>query len=263
MLFGDPSLRVGGLANRPPSAGTPTPEDITITEGTTYTFNVADYGFTDHEGTPLTYRWDFNGDGTWDTSWISSPTTSHTYSDNTICNVKVQASDGEYQSSICSRRLTVLNVAPVPSAYTSLPFGTGTPPCYVVEAQKQVRFETYIDDPGSDTFTYSWVFGEGATPQTSTEKNPTVTFEGESPAFIGQGTLKTYNITLTVMDDDGGIATYRLTMQVVYPSLMDRLGGILGIMGITLVVVSAAVVGTLVWRTRLGGRGGRERQRPP
>jgi|GEM_PF-5624549 len=65
------------------------------------------------------------------------------------------------------------------------------------------------------------------------------------------------------MDDDGGIGTYRLTMQVVYPSLMDRLGGILGIMGITLVVVSAAIVGTLVWRTRLGGRGGRERQRPP
>ena len=263
MLFGDPSLRVGGLANRPPSASTPTPEDITITEGTTYTFNVVDYGFTDHEGTPLTYRWDFNGDGTWDTSWISSPTTSHTYSDNIICNVKVQASDGEYQSGICSRRLTVLNVAPVPSVYTSLPFGTGTPPCYVVEAQKQVRFETYIDDPGSDTFTYSWVFGEGATPQTSSEKNPIVTFEGKPPAFIGQGTLKTYNITLTVTDDDGGIGTYRLTMQVVYPSLMDRLGGILGIAGITLVVISATVVGTLVWRTRLGGRGGRERQRPP
>lgn len=262
LLFGDPSLRVGGLTNRPPSADTPSPDDITITEGTTYTFDAADYEFTDHEGTPLTYRWDFNGDGTWDTDWTSLSTTSHTYNDNIRCSVKAEASDGQYQSSVCTRRLTVLNVAPIPSVHTGLPFGTGTPPCYVVEEGKQVRFETYIDDPGSDTFTYSWVFGEGASPQTSTEKNPTVTLEGEPPAFLGQGTLKAYNITLTVRDDDGGIGNYRLTMQVVYLSLMDRLGGVLGITGITIIVISA-VAGALIWRIRLRGRGGRERQRPP
>lgn len=273
LLFGDPSLRVGGLTNRPPLADIPSPDDITITEGTPYTFDSADWGFRDPEGTPLTYRWDFNGDGTWDTGWTSSPRTSHTYNDNTRCSVKVQASDGQYQSNICTRRVTVLNVAPIlyvdPSGI--LPGGTGPPPCYRVKEGKQVRFEPYIDDPGSDTFTYSWNFGNGATPQTSTERYPIVTFAGpEVSGFVLDSVIRTYYVTLLVRDDDGGIGTYRLTMEVVHPGFIDRIRDLLfsnmGITGITIVAISAAVMaavmGILIWRMRLRGRGGREPQRP-
>jgi len=261
MLFGDPSLRVGGLMNLPPRADY-SPGDITINEGTTCVFNVADYGFRDLESTSLTYRWDFDGDDIWDADWSSISTVSHTYNDDFRGEMRVQVSDGECQSSVHARRITVLNIAPTVNVYTGLPYGTGTPPSYRVAEEKAVRFETLVYDPGSDTFTYSWNFGEGATPQTSTERNPTVTFEGpEASPFIFESVIKTYNVTLAVWDDDGGVQNYRITMEVVHPGLLDRMGGILGVMGISIAVIVAGA-SIAIWRTRLRGRTGRERQRP-
>jgi len=261
MLFGDPSLRVGGLMNHPPRADY-SPRDITMNEGTTYVFSAADYMFRDVESTLVTCRWDFNGDDIWDVDWTTESTVSHTYSDDFRGEMKVQASDGEYQSPVCTRGITVLNVAPTIHVYTGLPYGTGTPPSYRVAEERAVRFETSVDDPGTDTFTYSWNFGEGATPRTSTERNPTATFEGpEASPFIFESMIKVYNVTLTVWDDDGAYQNYRLTMEVVHLGLLDRLGGILGIMGISIAVI---VVGASIafWRLRLRRRAGREHNRP-
>jgi len=261
ILFGDPSLRVGGLMNKPPRADY-SPRDITINEGTTYVFNVADYGFRDVESTSLSYRWDFDGDDIWDADWTTASTISHTYSDDFRGEVRAQASDGEYHSSICSRGITVMNIAPTVNVHTGLPFGTGAPPSYRVAEEKAVRFETSVDDPGSDTFTFSWIFGEGANPRTSTERNPTVTFEGpEASPFMFESAIKTYNITLTVWDDDGAYQNYRITMEVVHPGLLDRMGGILGIMGISIAVIAAGA-SIAIWRLRLRRRAGRENQRP-
>ncbi len=264
MLFGDPSLRVGGLTNRPPRAAVSTPSGITISEGTTYLFNTASYGFVDREDAPLTYRWDYNGDDVWDTDWISASTTSHTYNDDFSGEVKVQASDGSYQSPICTRDITVTNVAPTIYVHTGLPWGTGTPPSYRVAEEKTVRFETTIDDPGSDTFTYSWNFGEGATPQTSTQQNPTATFAGPEAAspFMFESTIKTYNITLTVRDDDGGYANYRLSLEVVHSGILDKMGGILGIMGISIAVIAVSITAAVALRLHLKKKARREEQRP-
>jgi len=261
ILFGDPSLRVGGLTNRPPSAEISSLHDITINEGTTYTFDVADYSFTDLERTPLTYRWDLNGDGAWDTDWASSTTVSHTYSDDFSGEVRFQASDGEYQSNVATRNITVLNVAPDPYVHTGLTFITGPPPCYRIGAGKMVRFESIIGDPGSDIFTYIWSFGEGATPQTSNEQHPVVTFEGpEVSPFTVEAVIRTYNVTLTVLDDDGGVGYADLTMEVVHPSLYDRIG-IHVIVGIGILAL-AAIIAVIALRSRLERKGGRERQRP-
>jgi len=263
MLFGDPSLRVGGLTNLPPQASL-APPDITITEGTNYVFNVASYGFSDPEASSLTYRWDFNGDDVWDTDWTSASTVSHLYSDDFSGEVRVQASDGVYQSRVCTRGLTALNVAPAISVNTGLPFGTGTPPSYRVGEGERVSFEALVDDPGSDTFTYSWNFGEGATPRTSAESAPAVTFEGPDvpTPFMFESVIRTYNVTLTVRDDDGGYANYRLTMEVVHSGLLDRMGGVLGLMGISIAVIAGGITTVLVRREILRRRAGRERQRP-
>lgn len=261
MLFGDPSLRVGGLTNRPPWAQFSLPPEITINEGTTYTFNVADYRFRDLEETPLTYRWDLNGDGDWDTDWASFTTVSHTYTDDRSGEVRFQASDGEYQSSVVTQNITVLNVAPVAYVHTGLPFGTSPLPSYRIGEGKSVRFTLTIHDPGSDTFTYSWNFGEGATPQTSTERHPIVTFEGpEVSPFTVEAVIRTYNVTLTVRDDDGGVAYANLTMEVVHPSLYDRIGGHITVS--IIILGSAAIIAAAALRSRLGRKAGRERQRP-
>ncbi|MDH5664351.1 MAG: hypothetical protein OEY90_07795, partial [Candidatus Bathyarchaeota archaeon] len=73
--------------------------------------------------------------------------------------------------------------------------------------------------------------------------------------------IKTYNVTLTVWDDDGAYQNYRITMEVVHPGLLDRMGGILGIMGISIAVIAVGA-SIAFWRLRLRRRAGREHQRP-
>ncbi len=262
-LFGDPSLRVGGLTNRPPAATVASLPDLAIGEGTRYTFNLGDIGFRDPEASPLSYRWDVNGDDAWDTDWTASSTVSHTYSDDFIGEVKFQASDGIYQSEVCTRLIRVVNVAPTVSVDTGLPFGTGPRPSYRVEEGKEVRFRPIVDDPGTDTFTYSWDFGEGATPRTSTQQNPEVTFEGpEVTSFMFESVIRSYNVTVTARDDDGGVGTHRLTMEVVHVGVFDKLGGILGLMGISVAVIAGVIGTVLIRREVLRRRVGRESQRP-
>lgn len=60
-------------------------------EGESMTFDASN-----STGTSLEYRWDFDNDGIWDTSWSSEPVYEHTYGDdyNGLVNVEVRTSPG-------------------------------------------------------------------------------------------------------------------------------------------------------------------------
>ncbi|MFO7678340.1 MAG: NosD domain-containing protein, partial [Thermoplasmatota archaeon] len=47
----------------------------------------------DPDGTIMGYRWDFTGDGIWDTDWLISPTTSHIYDEVGIYTLQLQVKD--------------------------------------------------------------------------------------------------------------------------------------------------------------------------
>ncbi len=68
-------------------------------------------GSSDPDGDSLRYRWDFDGDGAWDTFWSPSPGILHTYGDDWQGRVRVQVSDGEF-TALASAEVTVGNVAP-------------------------------------------------------------------------------------------------------------------------------------------------------
>lgn len=78
-------------------SGGPTVEaDLTVTpdQGTVLTEFEFDAGGSTVSGRALSFRWDWNGDGTWDTAWSSEPTATRRFAQGGTITVRVQVTDG-------------------------------------------------------------------------------------------------------------------------------------------------------------------------
>ena len=136
----------------------------------------------------LTFTWDF-GD--------SSPTATgqtpvHTFVDDGSYTVSLTVDDGQGGADTDTLSVQVSNVAP------TIDFATQDGPQPEGSA---VAFDASASDPGDDTLTYTWDFGDGA---------PTVTGASVSHAYDDEGT---WSVTLTVSDGDGGTDSEPLTVQ--------------------------------------------------
>src|SRR5207244_6254825 len=78
-------------------------------EGDTIRLTAA--GSTDSDGDPLQFRWDFTGDGTFDTPWSSSPTAEARYTDDFSGAAVVEVSDGTHVASAAAT-VTIANRPP-------------------------------------------------------------------------------------------------------------------------------------------------------
>ena len=149
-------------------------------------------GSSDAEGDPLEYRWDFDCDGVWDTSWSSSPTASHSWDDDYAGTVVLQVYDG-HMLDVDTTTVTVDNVAPTVNAGSD----------QTIDEGDTVSFVGSFSDPGPlDTHTVEWDFGD-ATTETGI-LTPTHVY----------GDNGIYTVTLTVTDDDSGESTDTLTVTV-------------------------------------------------
>lgn len=68
-------------------------------------------GSYDPDNDPLQYRWDLNGDGSWDSNWSSSPYLNYTWGDDYLGDVVVEVSDGRL-SNRSTATLLVGNIDP-------------------------------------------------------------------------------------------------------------------------------------------------------
>lgn len=158
-------------------------------EGTPVTFDAS--GSSDPDGDSLKYRWDFNSDGIWDTVWSSNPEAAHTWNDNFSGTATVEVSDDKLTDT-ASSAITVSNVAPSVDAGAD----------QEVLAGDAAAFTGSFTDPGVDTHTIEWDFGDGNTATGTLTPTNTYTDAG------------TYTVTLTVTDDDGGVGTDATTVTV-------------------------------------------------
>ncbi len=182
-------------------------------EGLPITFD-ASLSF-DPEATPLTYLWDWNGDGAFDET-TSSPIVDHTFGDDLSNHLVVlEVSDGNLTDN-ATATVSVQNLAPV-VALEAVPSG---------DEASSLEFRARLTDPGSDDLTVEWSgHCEGWTPAAILYNDPTVGADPDpSPdvhprdEVVAQtvvcGDDATFTFNLRVQDDDGGETTVTSTFDV-------------------------------------------------
>ena len=175
------------LPNTPPVAVVV--NDGPVDEGSSVTIDAS--GSSDPDGDALTYMWDLEGDGTYDTPGVST-TTVIPKDGLAFLTIGVQVDDGNGGIATDTTTVTVNNVAPTIVSLSSDTYlaPVGTTICGT---------GTFIDPGIWDTFTADWDWGDGTTSSQGLPAGSTSTTD--SHAYTTPGV---YTVCLTVTDNDGG-----------------------------------------------------------
>ena len=201
------------FTNSPPVACAGGP--YIVDEGTAVLFDAS--CSSDPDDDELHFRWDFDGDGVFDTASSTDPTASFTWYDEYEGDAVVDVFDGT-EWVLDWAQVIVNNVAPAIEPLSA-----------PVENEGNVVILTgTATDPGSDDLTFTWSWGDG-TPDTVTfyPSNGVYPMDISEVVTHAYGDNGAFTVTLTVEDDDGGttIVTTTVTVNNVDPGAMI-LGGI-------------------------------------
>ncbi|MBV9788869.1 MAG: Ig-like domain-containing protein, partial [Chloroflexi bacterium] len=197
---------------------TPTPANGAPTVSANGPYTVAEGGLvtiaatgSDPEGQTLTFAWDLNGDGTYETTGNPITASAAQIDGPSTVTIRVRTTDSGGLSATATTTLTVTNVAPTVTTLT-LP-------------QDPAQINTFVSgsatftDPGiADTHTARWDWGDGSSSNgVVSESNGSGTVSG-THGYTQPGV---YTVRLTVTDDDGGSGELLFRYVVVF----DPTGG--------------------------------------
>jgi hypothetical protein len=187
-------------------------------EGSAITFDAS--GSSDPVGDPLEYRWDFDGNGTWDTPYSADATATHTWGDDHVGTVIVEVSDGENLDT-ASTSVTVSNVAPI---ITSMDLPAGPVPRGVT-----VDLTGAFTDAGAlDTHTAEINWGDGTIAAGAVSESAGSGTVAGSHAYTASGV---HTVTLTITDDDGAAQSQEMVIIVNSPPVAVLGGPYSGVEG--------------------------------
>ncbi|MBF0430537.1 MAG: PKD domain-containing protein [Fibrobacteria bacterium] len=152
-------------------------------------------------GSIVMYKWDFNGNGTYDDSSTSSSIMDYTYTHEAVYTVKFFVRDNDGNEATDTRQVTVENSAPVISAIR---------PDTTISIKDSILFTATVSEPDGQIKEYAWDFnGDG-------------TFEYSSDSVVNTGyrynTVGNYKAILKVTDDDNKMSQDTVNITV----LQDR-----------------------------------------
>jgi PKD repeat protein len=187
------------VENTPPTADPNGP--YIVDEKTPVIFDGSGSSDPDAGDSIVSYEWDLNGDGIFETTGVSP---SYTWCDDYTGTVTLKVTDTRGASSTASTTVTVNNVAPtVTMASLDQPN-----PQFILPGQLLTFHGSFID-PGCDTWTYAWSFGDGTS---SVAGSLTVILPlTVSHSYTVPGE---YPVVLKVTDDNGGSGSSTLTVHV-------------------------------------------------
>ncbi len=149
---------------------------------------------------PLIFTWNF-GDGT---DPVTGATANHTFAQDGVFTVTVTVSDDDDGAASVQNSVLVTNVAPTISAFDA--------PDTLNEASEGT-FSATANDPGADTLTYTWTFGDNSDPVTGASVRHTYADNGQ------------FAVVLTVSDDDTAtVRTHSVMVQNVAPVIQTLTG---------------------------------------
>jgi chitodextrinase len=191
------SFTISSVVNAAPVADADGP--YVADEGDTVTFDGGNS--LDLDGNGLLYRWDFDGDGVWETDYSSDPFATYVWNDDWSGTATLEVSNGS-ETNTATASVTINNVAPI--AVIDL-VTTPTP----LMPGDIVTFNGSAFDPGIlDKLTFEWDFGDGASAL-------------GADASHSFSTAGTYTISLNVTDDDGGFTSATCLLSVLMPANVD------------------------------------------
>ncbi|HYH47873.1 MAG TPA: PKD domain-containing protein, partial [Thermoanaerobaculia bacterium] len=176
---------VGLAPNAPPTVAAGGP--YAVPEGGSATLTASG---SDPNGDSLTYAWDLDGDGSFETSGQSVSFDAALLDGPSSATVRVRATDPGGSSAMAPATVNVTNVAPAVSAS----FGAGSTGCGADNATLTV---TWSDPAAADTHSAVINWGDGTTQTVSPAASPLVL----SHTYAAAGS---YTATVAVSDDDGG-----------------------------------------------------------
>lgn len=182
----------GIIANQPPVADAGGPYYANVNNAITFSGS----GSSDIDGTIIGYRWDFTNDETYDTEWLSSATTTHSYSSVGIYTVKLEVKDNDGASNTDTATATITSEGgAIPTAKANGPYSG-----YV---NHPVSFSSAGSVGGSDgtIVSWYWTFGDETV---SSQQHQTHTYTSSG----------TFTVTLKVTNNYGQTDTDTTTATI-------------------------------------------------
>lgn len=149
------------------------------------------------------YRWDYTSDGSWDTDWLTTPLTYHTYTTIGIYNVTLEVKDDNELTNTNTTTVTILagNLQPTQPIVTGKKRGS-----------KNINY-TYTavsTDPDNDTIKYTFDWDDGT--NTTSDFLPNATIASVNHSWTKPGK---YHIGIQAIDQNNATSpTKRLTILI-------------------------------------------------